>query len=130
VASDVFGACTKNTGEIALHKALRCLGDFFVSEGDVYTAHNLFVVALDGFTYMDIHRSRADCMLRLGDIAQNGGDLVKAVEFWKEARPLFERSSQAKDILKIDNRLALVEQEISEITCTSEPVGGTYDVSG
>ncbi|KAJ7115227.1 hypothetical protein C8R44DRAFT_794269, partial [Mycena epipterygia] len=55
---------------------------------------------------MDVHRGRGDCMLRLGDIAKNRGDLVKAAELWKEARPLFEKSSQAKDMAKIDTRLA------------------------
>ncbi|KAJ7083785.1 hypothetical protein C8R44DRAFT_862383 [Mycena epipterygia] len=99
----------KTQENLALHKALRFIGDVFLSERDEHTAHNLFVVALEGFTYMDVHRSRADCMLRLGDIAKHRGDLVKAVELWKEARPLFERSSQAKDILQIDTRLASVD---------------------
>ncbi|KAJ7131148.1 hypothetical protein C8R44DRAFT_731413 [Mycena epipterygia] len=97
--------------KIALHKALCFMGDVFLSEGDEHTAHNLFVVALEGFTYMDVHRSKADCMLRLGDIAKNRGDLVKASELWKEAHPLFERSSQAKDMAKIDTRLALAHKE-------------------
>ncbi|KAJ7131120.1 hypothetical protein C8R44DRAFT_904155 [Mycena epipterygia] len=104
----------KNQEKIALYKALHFLGDIFLSEEDHHTAHNIFVVALDGFTYMDIHRSRANCMLRLGDIAKHRGDLVDATKLWREARPLFERSSQAKDIAKIDTRLALVEQEISD----------------
>ncbi|KAJ7131136.1 hypothetical protein C8R44DRAFT_55600 [Mycena epipterygia] len=103
----------KSQEKIGLYKALRCVGDVFLSEGDEYTAYNLFVVALEGFTYMDIHRSRADCMLRLGDIEKHRGDLVEAAKLWKEAHPLFERSSQAKDIAQIDTRLALVEQEIS-----------------
>ncbi|KAJ7131112.1 hypothetical protein C8R44DRAFT_731378 [Mycena epipterygia] len=104
----------KTQEKMALYKALRFLGDIFLSEGDEHTAHNLFVVTLEGFTYMDVHRSRGDCMLRLGDIAKNRGDLSKAVELWKEAHPLFERSSQAKDMAKIDTRLALIKQEISD----------------
>ncbi|KAJ7087487.1 hypothetical protein C8R44DRAFT_31012 [Mycena epipterygia] len=104
----------KTQETLALHKALRFMGDIFLAEGDQETACNLFVVALDGFTYMDVHRSRADCMLRLGDIAQYRGDLVKAAELWKEAHPLFERSSQAKDIAQIDTRLALIDQDMSD----------------
>ncbi|KAJ7083777.1 hypothetical protein C8R44DRAFT_53211 [Mycena epipterygia] len=96
--------------KLAIYKALRFIGDIFLSEGDENTAHNLFVVALEGFTYMDVHRSRADCMLRLGDIAKHRGDLVKATDLWTEARPLFEWSSQAKDIIQIDTRLASVDQ--------------------
>ncbi|KAJ7131134.1 hypothetical protein C8R44DRAFT_904167 [Mycena epipterygia] len=104
----------KTQEKLAVYKALRFLGDVFLSERDEHTAHNLFVVALEAFTYMDIHRSRADCMLRLGDIEKNRGDSVKAAELWRGARPLFERSSQAKDVAKIDTRLALVEQEIPD----------------
>ncbi|KAJ7103887.1 hypothetical protein C8R44DRAFT_858941 [Mycena epipterygia] len=104
----------KTQERLARYKALQFLGDVFLSEGDEHTADNLFVVALEGFTYMDVHRSRADCMLRLGDIAKNRGDLVKAVELWKQARPLFERSSQAKDMAQIDTRLALVDQATLE----------------
>ncbi|KAJ7090689.1 hypothetical protein C8R44DRAFT_750918 [Mycena epipterygia] len=104
----------KTHEKLALYKALCCIGDVFLCEGNEYTAHNLFVVALEGFTYMDVHCSRANCMLRLGDIAKQKGDKVNAVDLWKEARPLFERSSQAKDVACIDTRLALVEQQISE----------------
>ncbi|KAF8199402.1 hypothetical protein K438DRAFT_2114159 [Mycena galopus ATCC 62051] len=52
-----------------IHKALQYLGSMFLSQGEEDTAHNLFMVALDGFTQMDVHRSRAECMLQLGDIA-------------------------------------------------------------
>ncbi|KAJ7112261.1 hypothetical protein C8R44DRAFT_932850 [Mycena epipterygia] len=104
----------KTQEKMALYKALCFLGDVFLSEGDKHTAHNLFVVALEGFTYMDVHRSRADCMLRLGDIEKNRGNLVKAAELWTEARPLFERSSQVKDTAKIDTRVAMVKSEMFE----------------
>ncbi|KAJ7100462.1 hypothetical protein C8R44DRAFT_747510 [Mycena epipterygia] len=100
----------KTQEKLAVHKALRFIGDVLLSERDEHTAHNLFVVALEGFTCMDVHHSRADCMLRLGDIAKHRGQLVKAVDHWKMARPLFERSSQEKDMAQIDIRLA------SEIT--------------
>ncbi|KAJ7105549.1 hypothetical protein C8R44DRAFT_745713 [Mycena epipterygia] len=102
----------KTQEKLAIHKALCFIGDILLSEGDEYTAHNLFVVALEGFTYMDVHRSRANCMLRLGDIAQHRGQLVKAVELWKMAHPLFERSSQAKDMAQIEIRLASVDQTV------------------
>ncbi|KAJ7146624.1 hypothetical protein C8R44DRAFT_898726 [Mycena epipterygia] len=98
----------------ALHKALQYLGDVFFTQGDLDTACSLFTVALETFTYMDIHCSRAECMLRLGDIARHRGDLAQAEDLWKEAHPLFERSSQAKDMAQIDTRLALVRQEVSD----------------
>ncbi|KAJ7102934.1 hypothetical protein C8R44DRAFT_746900 [Mycena epipterygia] len=99
---------------LALHKALCFMGTVYLSKGDEHTAPSLFVVALQGFTYMDIHRSRADCMLHLGDIAKHRGDLVRAAELWKEARPLFAQSSQAKDIAQIDIQLASIDQVLSD----------------
>ncbi|KAJ7481592.1 hypothetical protein FB451DRAFT_1236511 [Mycena latifolia] len=101
-----LGYAKKREDRLALHKSLCFLGDVFLSAGDDETATNLFVVALEGFTYMDVHQGRADCMLRLGDVAKRRGDTDKAVELWKDARPLFERSLQAKDVARIDSRLA------------------------
>ncbi|KAJ7794747.1 hypothetical protein B0H13DRAFT_1935128 [Mycena leptocephala] len=71
----------KSKDKLALHKALLCLGDV-----------------------------RAQCMQRLGDLANKGGDFAKAIEFWKAARPLYERSLQATYVAQIDTRLAAVEK--------------------
>jgi tetratricopeptide (TPR) repeat protein len=95
--------------KLGIYKALQFLGDVFLAQDDEHTAINLFMVALKGFTYMDVHRSRAECMLRLGDISKEEGDLQKAVELWTTARPLFEKSSQAKQVEKIDHRLVLMK---------------------
>ncbi|KAJ7128554.1 hypothetical protein C8R44DRAFT_732888 [Mycena epipterygia] len=95
-----------------LHKALQFLGDIFLTQGDLNTAGSLFTVVLDTFTDMNIHRSRGECMLRLGDISEQRGHFVEAVKFWKEARPLFERSLQTKETTQIDTRLAAVGQDI------------------
>ncbi|KAJ7278980.1 hypothetical protein C8J57DRAFT_1573985 [Mycena rebaudengoi] len=89
-------------------QAFRCLGQLFAAEGDNETAISLFNVALDGFTLMDVHRWRADCMVRIADILNIRGEVMNAVELWKAARPLFERSSQMKDIIKIDAKLVEV----------------------
>ncbi|KAJ7215642.1 hypothetical protein C8J57DRAFT_1600268 [Mycena rebaudengoi] len=93
-------------------QAFRCLGQIFAAEGDNETALSLFNVALDGFTFMDVHRWKADCMVRIADILTSRGEVMKAVELWKAARPLFERSSQMKDIIKIDAKLAEVDSAI------------------
>jgi hypothetical protein len=37
---------------------------------------------------------------------------MKAVGLWKAARPLFERSSQMKDIIKLDAKLAEVDSAV------------------
>ncbi|KAJ7026084.1 hypothetical protein C8F04DRAFT_1045957 [Mycena alexandri] len=96
--------------KLGINKALQFLGDIFLAQANEDTAVRLFTVALEGFTYMDVHRSRAECMLRLGDIAKEHDDLGKAVGFWDAARPLFERSSQTKQIEDIDERLASVNE--------------------
>jgi hypothetical protein len=94
---------------LAAHKALLFLGDVFSSQGDDDTAH-LFMVALEGFVYMDVHHSRAQCLLRLGDLASRKQNFSSAKELWEEARPLFERSSQATDVAQIDHRLSDLER--------------------
>ncbi|KAJ7872925.1 hypothetical protein B0H13DRAFT_1895237 [Mycena leptocephala] len=100
--------------KLGIYKALEFFGDVFLAQGDEHTATSLFTVALDGFTKMDVHRSRAECMLQLGDISKGHGDLLKAVELWTTARPLFEKSSQAKQVENIDQRLTGVDEDVLE----------------
>ncbi|KAJ7482714.1 hypothetical protein FB451DRAFT_1442342 [Mycena latifolia] len=98
--------------KLGIHKALQYLGDVYLADGDHQTAFSLFTVALEGFTNMDVHRSRAECMLRIGDIMELHGDLRQAAELWTTARPLFERSSQAKQVGHIDERLARTSNQL------------------
>jgi tetratricopeptide (TPR) repeat protein len=100
--------------KLGTYKALQFLGDVCLAQGNEHTAISLFTVALQGFTQMDVHCSRAECMLRLGDISKGNRNLLKAVELWGTARPLFERSSQAKQVEHVDERLAGVEENILE----------------
>jgi hypothetical protein len=58
---------------------------------------------------MDVHQGRGQSLLRLGDLANRRGNFSNATELWTAARPLFERSSQAKDVAQIDARLADLE---------------------
>jgi hypothetical protein len=53
-------------------------------------------------------------MLRLGDSSKRHGEILKAVEFWEAARPLFERSSQAKQVQHIDDRVANISRDVLE----------------
>ncbi|KAJ7482425.1 hypothetical protein FB451DRAFT_1441677 [Mycena latifolia] len=114
-----LGYAKKLGNNIALHQALQFLGDVLQTEGDNVTSTTLFTVALEGFTWMDIHRSRAECMLRLGDLAKGQGDLSKAIKLWKTARPLFERSSQVKQVTQIDERLAIITNNVPDETTDS-----------
>ncbi|KAF7365944.1 ATPase-AAA-core domain-containing protein [Mycena venus] len=106
-----LGQSLKAKNKVAIHQALRCLGDVLLAQGDTLTAISLFNVALEAFTEMDIHLARGNCLIRLGDISHRDGNSQQAVEFWNRARPLFKLSSQAGCIQQIDERLAAVSQE-------------------
>ncbi|KAF7352174.1 ATPase-AAA-core domain-containing protein [Mycena venus] len=47
---------SKKQEKLALHKAIRYLGDVFLADNDEKTAESTFIAALDGFTSMDVHR--------------------------------------------------------------------------
>ncbi|KAJ7729748.1 hypothetical protein B0H16DRAFT_1734051 [Mycena metata] len=100
--------------KLGIYKALQFIGDVHLMQNDEISAVSLFTVALDGFTYMDVHRSRAECIIRLGDIAKKNGDLLKALELWETAKPLFECSSQAKRVQDIDERVGSISAETKE----------------
>jgi hypothetical protein len=103
----------KKKEKLRLHTALRYVGDVFLENGDEATARNIFIAALDGFTSMDVHYSRAECMIRLGDLAQNHGDSATATVFWSTAHPLYKRALQARGVADIDHRLATLKQGTS-----------------
>ncbi|KAJ7300621.1 hypothetical protein DFH08DRAFT_908348, partial [Mycena albidolilacea] len=102
----------KLKAKLKVYKALQFLGQMFFTYKDENTAVSLFTVALVGFTYMDVHQSRAECMLRLGDISNRCGDLLKAAELWETARPLFEKSSQMTEVQCVDKRLSCVDSNV------------------
>ncbi|KAF8209119.1 hypothetical protein K438DRAFT_1811766 [Mycena galopus ATCC 62051] len=106
-----LASATKLKAKLDLYKALLFLGDAFIANNGENSAANLYQVALAGFTQMDVHRSRAQCMLHLGDLASKRGCTSEAIGFWEAARPQFERASQTKDIAQIDSRLATWEKD-------------------
>ncbi|KAF8153728.1 hypothetical protein K438DRAFT_1863472 [Mycena galopus ATCC 62051] len=94
-----LASATKSQDKLHFHKALLLLGDTFIANNDENSAANLYQVALAGFTQMDVHWSRAQCMLRLGDLASKHGCTSEAITYWEAARPLFERTLQTKDTI-------------------------------
>jgi hypothetical protein len=104
------GRAYTSKDKFELHKALVFLGDVFLATKDDETATNLYIAALEGFTHMDVHCSRAQCMVHLGDLSNAQGHTSRAVSFWMTARPLFEQSFQAKDVAKIEVRLLTVNK--------------------
>ncbi|KAJ7500061.1 hypothetical protein FB451DRAFT_49751 [Mycena latifolia] len=105
-ATILLGYGCKTREKLAIHNALMCLGEIFLDQSAHTTAQSLFIVSLEGFTKMDIHQGRGNCMLRLGDIAKKKGDMESAVKFWGKAGPLFKCSSQAVDMGRIQARLS------------------------
>jgi ATP/maltotriose-dependent transcriptional regulator MalT len=105
-------SAVKSQEKLYTMQAFRCLGQIFAAKGDFDTALCLFEVALDGFTHMDIHHWKADCMVRIADILNERGEVLKSVKLWKGARPLFKRSSQAMAVAQIEVRLAAVDPRI------------------
>ncbi|KAJ7259417.1 hypothetical protein C8J57DRAFT_1640206 [Mycena rebaudengoi] len=103
----------KSRDKLSTMKAFRCLAQIFAAQGDDETALSLFTVSLDGLTFMDIHRWRADCMCRIAEIERKG-EITNSIALWKAARPLFKRSSQTKDIARIDAKLVAVDSEMLE----------------
>jgi hypothetical protein len=98
---------TKSKGAIA--KALRCAGDLLI-EDDEGTSLSLYLVALDTFTLMDVHRDKADCMVRIASIFEHRGKRTNAVNILREASSLYKRSSQNQEIIKINVKLECLQR--------------------
>ncbi|KAJ7723152.1 hypothetical protein B0H16DRAFT_1472992 [Mycena metata] len=95
----------KTKQKLQIHTALQFIAHFYVCLGDQQTALNLLTLALEGYTDMDVHRSKAECMLHIGEIWEQKGDFPKVLQLWEQAKPLFEQSSQIKQLALIDQRI-------------------------
>ncbi|KAJ7788476.1 hypothetical protein B0H13DRAFT_1936597 [Mycena leptocephala] len=89
----------KRTEKLGIYKALKFLGDVFLSQNDEHTALSLFTIRMHAPTWRHFY---------------GHGNLLKAVEFWERARPLFERSSQAKQVQHINERVANISEDVLE----------------
>jgi predicted negative regulator of RcsB-dependent stress response len=108
---------------LMVHQALRRLADVLTEQGADDTALSISTVALDGFTQMDVHQSRAECMRTIGNVYAHRGDLFQAREMWEGARLLFERSEQRKEVARIGEKLQMlgVVQKMNEIPQVEPP---------
>ncbi|KAJ7624067.1 hypothetical protein DFH06DRAFT_756454 [Mycena polygramma] len=107
-----FGRRIKD--KLAQIHALRCLGKVFLAHEDHYTASSLFHLALEEFTFMDVHRWRADCMVHVARIHESHGEIQKSIELWMSAIPLFKRSSQRTDAMLLEAKLPAVDFNSSD----------------
>ncbi|KAJ7802967.1 hypothetical protein B0H14DRAFT_2613840 [Mycena olivaceomarginata] len=103
---DILASVQKTKDLVATFHTLRCLADIFAALDDEETALHLFQTVLEGATYMDIHRLRAECMDGIGRIMAWRGRIMEAKEMWEAAIPIFIRSSQTKDATAIEAHVA------------------------
>ncbi|KAJ7452069.1 hypothetical protein B0H11DRAFT_2201393 [Mycena galericulata] len=90
-----------NSSVTAISWALRLLGDIFKEDGDNETSGALFEVALQEFTRMGIYRGRAECLLRLAEIAEKSGMHEVRTDHLLEARRMFLRSGMVVEAAQI-----------------------------
>ncbi|KAJ7787785.1 hypothetical protein B0H14DRAFT_2628990 [Mycena olivaceomarginata] len=107
--SEIVFFCLQRLADISCRIALNQMSDWGNSAPGVFLAF-----ALEGFTVIDVHRSRAECMLQLGDISNKHGNQLEAADLWEKAQPLFERSSQAKQVEEIAKQLSSVGNDVLE----------------
>lgn len=99
-ASLAYGKTTANKSVAAW--ALRSLGDIFREDGDDETSGSLFQLALEEFTHMGIYRGRAECLLRLGEIARRRGEDGRAASYSSQARDMFLEAGMVTEAREID----------------------------
>ncbi|KAJ7187476.1 hypothetical protein GGX14DRAFT_611402 [Mycena pura] len=90
-AAVYLGSALRSKDKLSTMKALKCLGQIAAAKGESSTAMSLFQVALDGFTFMDVHQWKADCMMRMSKIHLACSEVLRAKELFEAALPLFDR---------------------------------------
>ncbi|KAJ6611897.1 hypothetical protein B0H10DRAFT_338086 [Mycena sp. CBHHK59/15] len=101
-----YFAQARSMSAVHTHHAFQRLGDVFLAWADEETALSLYMLSLEGFTGMDVHRGRAECMTRIGSIFLGRGDVSTARKMWTDARELFMRSCLKSDAAEMERQLA------------------------
>ncbi|KAJ7067361.1 hypothetical protein C8F01DRAFT_665982 [Mycena amicta] len=96
-------SATRNS--LTVNQSLRCFGDVLARQGNDADALSVLEAALEGFTRMDIHQSRAECMRTMADIYLRRDDANRWREFLTTAMDLFERSQQWSKVALLEERL-------------------------
>jgi hypothetical protein len=102
----------KTKNKLSLMKALRCLGQNVVVDGDEDAAFSLFQITLEQFKAMDVHSWRADCMVRIAGILIDRGEPVHGEKSLRSARPLFDRCEQKDKVAAVDSKLTALNMAV------------------
>ncbi|KAJ7067372.1 hypothetical protein C8F01DRAFT_1121086 [Mycena amicta] len=94
---------TRNS--LTVNQSLRCLGDVLARQGNDVDALSVLQLALEGFTQIDVHQSRAECMRTMADIYLRRGDANQWREFLTMAMDLFKRLQQWSKVALLEERL-------------------------
>ncbi|KAJ7669078.1 hypothetical protein B0H17DRAFT_1209729 [Mycena rosella] len=97
---------------LASMEALRCLGAIFLVQEENDTALSLFEVARAGFFAMGVYRSHGHCLRGMAEVHQKRGDFTKARAYLMEARPLYERCQQRREIERLDANVRDMEEAL------------------
>ncbi|KAJ7800150.1 hypothetical protein B0H14DRAFT_3786346 [Mycena olivaceomarginata] len=96
---------------LAVHQALQSLGDVFAQQGMDAEALGILAAALEGFTWMDVHQSRAECMRTMGDVHFRCRQSSTACIFGQRLDLCLNGHYRQRQVSEIDSRLAKVKEE-------------------
>ncbi|KAJ7663543.1 hypothetical protein B0H17DRAFT_1211638 [Mycena rosella] len=104
-------------------KALRCLGGIFSAQEEADTAFSLFEVACAGFVAMGVYRSHAECLLGMAEVHEKRGNFAMTICLLMEARPLYERCQQAREIERLEAKVRDMELALEQALagCSAYP---------
>ncbi|KAF7358086.1 NB-ARC domain-containing protein [Mycena venus] len=101
----VYFARSQKTGMYHRLHALRRIADTLVAMGEEEVASQLYTVALETFTTMEVKCGRAECLAGLGMVSSIRGNTRVATQLLTEARKLFDEAGRRSDGADMEKRL-------------------------
>jgi len=95
----------QKTGMYHRLHALRRMADALLVMGEAESASNLYTVALETFTTMEVKCGRAECLAGLGTVSSIQGNTRAARQLLTEARALFDEAGRRLDGAELEKRL-------------------------
>ncbi|KAJ7235125.1 hypothetical protein C8J57DRAFT_1378777 [Mycena rebaudengoi] len=110
-AGTYFAYARKTWHGLHTYKSLRLSRRHFSRMGDLDSALNIFHMVLDVSTKMGVFFRCADCMIHIGDISMQRGNVMEARKMWQEAHQFLMSLSLTREAAATQQRLTRLERK-------------------
>ncbi|KAJ7793673.1 hypothetical protein B0H14DRAFT_3159516 [Mycena olivaceomarginata] len=106
---------------LPVHQALQRLGDVFAQQSNTEEALSILTVTLEGFTWMDVHWNRAECMQTIGNVHFRMGIFLQHPPFGWQLGHCTGSDGNAR-LVEVERHHEANLEQLSKLAVPTEPL--------